>query len=238
MRARGWKTAAGAAAMSGTLLAGLPIAAQGQAAPRPYPTPASFAAFLIADQAEEIALARTAAPASISGNAEILTLGPDGYRVAVKGGNGFVCLVDRAWSKPFDDPEFWNPHMRAPECLNAVAASSVLPLTLDRARWAVTGVAKSEIMARTRAALAGKTLPSPAPGSMVYMMSKQGYISDGAAPHWHPHVMFYTPTATAAAWGENLPGSPVFRADDEATGVTTFFVLTPKWSDGTSAVMP
>ena len=95
---------------------------------------------------------RTAAPPSISGAAEILALGPRGYRTAVKGTNGFVCLVDRAWSKPFDDPEFWNPKMRAPECVNAVAARSVLPLTLDRARWAVTGVPKAEIMTRTHAA--------------------------------------------------------------------------------------
>ena len=155
----------------------------------------------------------------------------------MKGGNGFVCLVDRAWSKPFDDPEFWNPKMRAPECVNAAAARSVLPITLDRARWAVTGVPKAEIIARTRKAFEGKTMPIPASGSMVYMMSRQQYLSDAGAPHWHPHVMFYVPLTKAADWGANLPGSPVIHADDEATGITTFFVLTPKWSDGTSAVM-
>ena len=219
------------------LLFGVAITACAQPTPWPYPTPASFTGFLIADPVEEIALARTAAPPSISGDADVLTLGPDGYRTAIRGHNGFVCLVDRAWSKTFDDPEFWNPKMRAPECVNAAAARSVLPITLDRARWAVTGTPKAEIIARTHTALAAGKMPAPAPGSMVYMMSKRAYLSDGDAPHWHPHIMFYVPLTSAAAWGANLPGSPVIHADDEATGITTFFVLAPKWSDGTPAAM-
>ncbi|MEO8811755.1 MAG: hypothetical protein ABI376_02435 [Caulobacteraceae bacterium] len=211
-------------------------AGAGPAPPR-YPSPLSFAPFRIVDPAEEVALARSAAPPSISGDAEILTLGRQGYETAVKGANGFVCLVDRSWSKPFDDPEFWNPAIRAPECLNAAASRSVLPIVEERARWVMAGVPKAEILKRTRAALAAKTLPTPAPGSMVYMMSKQGYIADGAAPHWHSHVMFYLPLTPAAAWGANLPGVPVFHADDDVIGITTFFVLAPKWSDGSSAVM-
>ena len=223
--------------IGGAFIMSVVAGARAEPGPAPYPTPTSFAAFLITDPAEEIALARTAAPPSISGSADVLTLGPQGYRTAVKGSNGFVCLVDRSWSKPFDDPEFWNPKMRAPECVNAATVRSVLPITLDRARWAVTGVPKAEIMARTQAALTAKTLPTPAPGSMVYMLSKQQYLSDSGGPHWHPHVMFYAPLTPATDWGANLPGSPVIHADDAATGITTFFVLTPRWSDGTPAVM-
>ncbi len=45
------------------------------------------------EQNAEIALARTAAPESISKDAEIMVLGRRGYETAVKGTNGFVCIV-------------------------------------------------------------------------------------------------------------------------------------------------
>lgn len=201
-----------------------------------YPKPASFEAFRYADPAEEVAVARSAAPASISKDAEIMTLGPGGYETAVKGKNGFVCLVDRAWSKPFDDPEFWNPKMRGPECWNAIAARSVLPIFLERTRWVMAGLSKDDIALRTYTAIVAKTLSRPEPGNMVYMLGKQQYLSDGAAPHWHPHVMFYFATSSAPHWGANLPGAPVMKADDEAIDLTCFFVLAPKWSDGASAM--
>jgi hypothetical protein len=217
--------------------AGLATSAAAQQKAAAYPAPASFDAFLISDRAAEIALARSAAPASISDDAEIRTLGPKGFEVAIKGKNGFICLVDRSWAKPFDDAEFWNPKVRSPMCLNAVAARSVLPIFDQRARWVMTGVSKAEVERRTRAALAAKALPTPEPGTFVYMMSKQGYLADSAAPHWHAHVMVYLPLAAHTDWGAGKPGSPVNQADDDAIGVSTLFILVPKWSDGSSALM-
>jgi hypothetical protein len=41
----------------------------------------------------EILLARSAAPDSISSEATILVLGQQGYETAVRGKNGFVCMV-------------------------------------------------------------------------------------------------------------------------------------------------
>jgi len=41
----------------------------------------------------EIALARSAAPDNVSGPATVKVLTPDGFKVAVEGQNGFVCLV-------------------------------------------------------------------------------------------------------------------------------------------------
>src|ERR1700735_355733 len=81
---------------------------------------------------EEIAMARSAAPASISSDAEILVLGDHGYETAVKGKNGFVCLVERSWFSFFGDSSFWNPRLRGPDCLNAAAASTVLAVNLER----------------------------------------------------------------------------------------------------------
>src|ERR1700735_3959760 len=98
-----------------------------QAKAAPYPAAAPLSQYLIPAKAFEIALARSAAPASISDGAEVLVLGPTGYTTAAKGGNGFVCLVERSWGKSTDDPEFWNPKIRAPHCLNAPAARTYLP---------------------------------------------------------------------------------------------------------------
>ncbi len=57
----------------------------------------------------EILPARSAAPDSISSDATILVLGRQGYERAVRGKNGFVCMVERSWMEAIDSPEFWNP---------------------------------------------------------------------------------------------------------------------------------
>src|SRR5271166_3287854 len=91
------------------VLLGVAWQAQGQDAKTLYPSMAPLEQYLIADRNAEIALARSAAPESISRDAEVLVLGRHGYEAAVKGKNGFVCIVERSWMAPFDDPEFLNP---------------------------------------------------------------------------------------------------------------------------------
>jgi hypothetical protein len=200
-----------------------------------YPAMAPIGQYRVASAAEEIALARSAAPASIANDAAVLTLGDHGYETAVKGKNGFVCLVERSWGAGFDDPEFWNPKLRGPICMNPAAVRSVLPAYVDRTRWAIAGVSRSQMIERTRAAVAANAFIAPAPGAMGFMMSKQGYLSD-AAGHWHPHLMFFLAHTDGAAWGANLDGSPVFVAQSDPDPTTTFFAPVPKWSDGTPAV--
>jgi hypothetical protein len=63
----------------------------------PYPNMAPVEQYLMGDREAEIALARSAAPESISRDAEILVLGRHGYETAVKGKNGFVCIVERVF---------------------------------------------------------------------------------------------------------------------------------------------
>jgi hypothetical protein len=200
-----------------------------------YPTMAPIAQYRMASRSEEIALARSAAPVSISGNADVLTFGSQGYETAAKGKNGFVCVVERSWGAGLEDAQFWNPKVRAPICFNPAAARSVLTGYLERTGWVLAGVSRSGMIARTRAALAANTLLAPEPGAMCYMMSKQGYLSD-ADGHWHPHLMFFLAHTDGAAWGANLSGSPIFAAQGDPEPVTTFFVPLTKWSDETPAV--
>lgn len=201
-----------------------------------YPTMAPIAEYRVAARAEEIALARSAAPTSVSGNADVLALGSHGYETVVNGKNKFVCLVERSWGADFGDAEFWNPKIRAPICFNPAAAHSVLPGYLERTRWVLAGVSKSDMIARTKAALAANTLLAPESGAMCFMLSKRGYLGD-AAGHWHPHLMFFLPHTDGATWGADLDGSPVFAAQSDPEPVTTFFVPVTKWSDGTPAIM-
>ena len=202
----------------------------------PNPTMAPIELYRMASQSDEIVLARSAAPASISNDAEVLTLGRRGYETAAKGKNGFVCIVERAWANEYDNAEFWNPKVRGPICFNAAAARSVLPGYLRRTEWALAGASKGEMLERTRAAVAAKQITAPEVGAMCYMMSKDGYLSD-AGGHWHPHLMFFLPHTEAAAWGANLPGVPMIAAGGDLEPVTVFMAPVPNWSDGTPGPM-
>jgi hypothetical protein len=192
--------------------------------------------YRMASAADEVALARSAANEAVSRDAEVLVLGVHGYETSAKGTNGFVCLVVRSWATGFDDPEFWNPKVRAPHCFNAVAARSVLPAYLKRTELVLAGVTKEQVQERMKEAVAKKVFTVPEPGSMCYMMSKQGYLNDHDG-HWHPHLMFFVPPTEVATWGANLKDSPVFAAPGDVEPVTTFFVPVPKWSDGTMTGM-
>jgi hypothetical protein len=182
---------------------------------------------------DEIALARSAAPPAISKDAEVLALGPKGYEKAVKGTNGFVCLVIRPWDNNFDSPDFWNPKVRAPQCFNMPAARSVLPTYLRRTEWVLSGVSRTEMLERTKSAIAVHTIQAPEVGSMVYMMSKGGYLGDDAGGPWYPHLMFLLPRAVGGEWGADLKGSPIFSESTRPEPLTIFFVPVGRWSDGT-----
>jgi len=204
-----------------------------------YPSMAPIADYRVASQADEVALARSAAPASISDDAEVLTLGDHGYETAVAGKNGFVCIVERGWGADLGDAEFWNPKIRGPICFNPASARSVLPTYLERTKWVLAGASDAELLARTKAAIAAGRIRPPDVGAMCYMMSKDGYLGDAAGGHWHPHLMFFLPhdAGGRAAWGANLAGSPAIGGDVGLDPAEVYFVLVAKWSDGTPASM-
>jgi hypothetical protein len=196
---------------------------------------APLAQYLMTDRNAEIALARSAAPKAISADATILVLGRHGYETAVEGKNGFVCVVERGWTSPFDSPDFWNPKLRGPICYNPPAARSILPYTFKRTELVMDGLSNPQMLDRIKAALAKKELPTPEPGAMSYMLSKEGYLGDSVG-HWYPHLMFHIPKVDGATWGANLDGSPVVLDPRELPEPETiFFVPVGKWSDGTPA---
>lgn len=204
-----------------------------QAGTAGYPAMASLDQYLISDEQSEIALARSAAPSSISDGAEVMVLGREGYKTAVKGTNGFLCIVERSWAQGTDDAEFWNPKMRAPHCFNAQAARSFALIYLMKTKLVLAGKSKADIAQAITRALDTKELPALEPGAMAYMMSKQQYLND-RGKEWHPHAMFFSPGDMTKSWAADDPHSPVMVATDPQEHVTILFVLADKWSDGSA----
>jgi hypothetical protein len=189
--------------------------------------------YLMADRAAEIALARSAAPESISRDAEVLVLTQHGFKTGAKGTNGFVCIVGRGWTAAAD-PDFWNPKVRVPMCVNAAGARSYLVRAAKETEWGLEGRTQAQINAAIPAALASKELPAMEPGAMCYMTGKEGYGGD-VAPHWPSHLMFFFTDTDPAIWGANQPGSPIIAVSDLVEHLTQFVIPVQKWADGTEA---
>jgi hypothetical protein len=202
-----------------------------------YPSMASIEQYLMPDRNAEIALARSAAPEAISSDAKIMVFGWRGFETAIEGKNGFVCMVERSWTSPFNSAEFWNPKVRVPLCFNPAAARSVLPLTIKRTRMVLAGLSKAQMIDSIEAGFDNKELSEPEPGAMCYMMSRAGHLSDAVGPYV-PHLMFYFPLTDNPSWGADLPDSPVMLNPQFQGGpepITEFVIPVGKWSDGTAA---
>jgi hypothetical protein len=209
-----------------------------------YPKMAPIDQYLM-EKTAEVQLARSAAPDSISRDATILVLGRLGYETAVEGKNGFVCWVARAWMAAFDWSEFWNPKVRAAECLNPQAARSIVPIVFLRSRMVMAGRSKAEMLSAIKAAFENRQLPDLESGAMCYMMSRSAYLTD-EGDHNLPHLMFYT-VIDAKDWGSGAAGSPVMSAPywffsskepSQMKGlppILVFLVPVATWSDGTPA---
>ena len=198
-----------------------------------YPKMAPLSQYLMQPSAE-IALAQSAAPPSISRDATVLVFTPHGYVVGKKGSNGFTCIVERGWMPPFDQKDFWSTTLRAPICYNAPASRTVLQYTFRRTTLALQGLNRDQIYTRLEA----MPLPTPEPGSMSYMLSKQQNLGEGVGA-WVPHIMFHVPKSygagNGAIWGADLPGSPVVFDNGHhlvPEPQTILMVPVSKWSDG------
>lgn len=204
--------------------------AKSQDSSSPYPSMAPIAQYRM-DRDAEIALARTAAPASVSRDAEIMVLGEKNFEVAVQGRNGFVCAVGRAFAGPLNNPEFWNPKNRSPICLNPPAARSLWPYAMKQTGMALAGASKSEIITAISAAVAKKELGAPELGSMAYMMSKGAYLTDQGG-HNLAHLMFELPR------NGDFPDDAAFFVSWDPAPVIEFNVPVGQWSDGTPVGPP
>jgi hypothetical protein len=145
-------------------------------------------------------------------------------------------MVERSWDAGINNPNFWNPKLRGPNCFNASAARSYLPRIIKKTELVIAGRTKTQMFDTIAAAIDKKELPAPESGAMSYMLSKQGYLGDQAAGPWLPHLMFFTPQTDSNAWGADLPGSPIITSQNPEERLTVFLIPVRRWSDGTPAV--
>jgi hypothetical protein len=198
-------------------------------------TMASIEPYLM-DRDAEISMARSAAPPSVAKDATVLVLGHHGYETAVKGKNGFACAVQRSWASGKNDPGFWDPKVHGPICLSAPAVRSWLAIYLKKTELAIAGRSNTEIEAAIIDGIAKGELPTPEPGSLSYMLSKQGYLNNNDKGPWLPHVMIFVPEIDPQALGSDLGDDvPLKAAEGRISRTTTIDIPVGNWSDGTSA---
>jgi len=106
---------------------------------------------------DEIALARSAAPDSISAHATVEVLTSSGYKVTAQGDNGFVCMVMRGWAgaptfgpAPVREMVVYSSKVRAPICFDPVASRTVLPYHELRAKLGIAGKIPTGLRAKWR----------------------------------------------------------------------------------------
>jgi hypothetical protein len=169
----------------------------------------------------EIALARSAAPASISDRATIKVLTTSGYQVARAGASdGFVCMVMRGWSAPTYTPAqvrdlVYDAKLRAPICFDPVASRTVMPYYELRSKLAMEGNTPTQIAEGIQAAYAKGVLPKRDGVSFAYMWSADQNLG-AAFRHWHPHMMVFSPSYENSMIGGNEFGRPLPLVTDDA----------------------
>jgi hypothetical protein len=180
-------------------------------------------------RAAEIALARTAAPPSVSGHATIKVLTRSGFEVAERGDNGNVCRVIRGFSAPSFTPKpfrdlVYDPTVRAPICFTAPAAKVAMPYYELRTALALEGKTPDEIAAAVSKSYANESLPHRDAVTMAYMWSGDQNLASGVGA-WHPHVMLFAPNYDNAMVGGHPFGSPLPQVTDDANTPFTVVVI-------------
>ena len=207
-----------------SLLAGLPGARLHAQAPK-YPPLSEY----LMPQDAEIALAKTAAPASISDRATIKVLTTSGFQVVHEGVNGFVCMVMRAWSAPTYTPaEFRNlvydATVRAPICFDPGASRTVMPYYELRSTLGMAGKSPDQIAEGVQAAYVTGKLPRRDSVTFAYMWSAHQHLGPGIGA-WHPHMMIFAPYYDNAMLGGNEFGSALPQVTDDAGTPFTVIVI-------------
>ena len=198
-----------------TVLAGMSVAALQAQTPK-YPRIEQY----LMPQADEIALAKSAAPANISERASIKVLTRSGFEVAQQGDNGSVCMVMRGFSAPTYSPAqfrdlVYDPTVRAPICFTPAAVKTAMPYYELRTKLALQGQSPEEIAAGVEAAYAKGELPKRDEVTFAYMWSAKQNLASGIG-HWHPHVMVFAPYYENSMVGGNPFGSPLPQLTDDA----------------------
>lgn len=170
------------------------------ATPLPAQSPVAGAGPRLLARAQEIALARSAAPAEVSANATVYVLERDGFVEAERGTNGVTCLVDRS-----GHPEALEPH-----CYDAEASRTIVPIRLAEGELRAQGRSKEEIAVAIEEGIGSGRFALPSRAAMSYMMSSAQILYNDEGRRvgaWRPHLMIYMPYVKPEDLGVSKSGS-------------------------------
>ncbi|HEU4557983.1 MAG TPA: hypothetical protein VFS20_09045 [Longimicrobium sp.] len=178
---------------------------------------------VILPEERQMALARSAGPAHVAEGAALYVLRPGGY-VRVRGSsNGHSCLVEH------DHPE-----SIAPVCYDAEATRSILPGVLRIAELRETGLSYTEAKERVDELYRTGRLPAPRRAAMSYMLSRDQVLFASPTGErvgaWRPHVMIFSPFATADQVGAKEGIDPVPFVADAGKATAHIVIVVPEWS--------
>jgi len=195
---------------------GFPIVAGAQVAPSRTGRRA------LMDRAAEIALARSAAPPSVSAHARVLVFTDTGFVVADSGSNGVACIVNRSW-----------PASLEPHCFDQEASETILPIEMERTLLYHRGLHDVEVADVVGRDLVSGKLRLPRRPAMSYMMSDaQQLIGDDGtrAGHWRPHIMVYYPYLTNRDVGlGRTPDMSIGMVADEGSATASLMIIMPQF---------
>lgn len=183
---------------------------------------------IVLPRAEEIALARSAAPAEVSGTATVLVFEKGtGFVTAEEGTNGVTCYVSRSQPKSLE-----------PHCFDAEGSRTILQIHLREAELRERGLTEEEIELEIARGLESGELRLPRRPAMSYMLSSAQVLYNDDGEHvgaWKPHLMLYWPYLEPADLG--LGEAPSLTAGfvvDSGTPQANLLVVVPEFVDPAS----
>lgn len=147
----------------------------------------------------QIRIAKLAAPREVTDQADIYILGQRGYELAVRGDNGFSCLIERE-----------KPDTMEPECYDAEGSATTLKVRSYEEQQRASGVGEQAIEESIKAGYKSGKFKPPSKAGIVYMLSGYNYVLNpetGKIIHFPGHLMFYAPYATEKTIGSG-EGAP------------------------------
>lgn len=178
---------------------------------------------------DELRLALSAGPLTVSQEADVYQMSAQGFERVITGSNGWSCIVVRAAG---------NKTQLAPHCLNPLATESVLPAFLREGELQARGMTATAIDAEMKRQWASGELPMPSGPAYAYMLSEGQRIGPNGG-NFRPHFMLYVPYAT----NESIGGDPTqmqfpFVGPFENHPLSTVVILMEEFVSPASVVLP
>ncbi len=178
---------------------------------------------------EELRLAISAGPLTVSQHADIYVMGKRGFEKAIQGSNGWACIVVRSASIRTT---------LAPHCLNPQAEQTVLRAFLLEGALQAKGLDAKAIDAEMMRQFNSGELPMPSGPAHAYMLSKGQRLGTNAV-NFKPHFMLYVPYATNASIGGDPSKQQFpFVGPYENHPLSTVVIIMDEFVDPAQVILP